>query len=109
MNSGSPLHPERQNQSQPVSNAQQSPKLVTQVRNKMGRGLVLGSWFLVLGWWLVVGERDAGRAVSWEMVNGYWRLKRADFGRSWFLFPRSRFLVGERNLASGMRFHLRPM
>ena len=35
MNSGSPLHPERQNQSQPVSNAQQSPKLLTQVRNKM--------------------------------------------------------------------------
>ena len=26
MNSGSPLHPERQNQSQPVWNAQQSPR-----------------------------------------------------------------------------------
>jgi len=35
MNSGSPLHPERQNQSQPVSNVQQSPKLLNQVRNKM--------------------------------------------------------------------------
>ncbi len=35
MNSGSPSNPERQNQSQPVSNAQQSPKLLTQVRNKM--------------------------------------------------------------------------
>lgn len=35
MNSGIPSNPERQNQSQPVSNAQQSPKLLTQVRNKM--------------------------------------------------------------------------
>ncbi|MFM7168952.1 MAG: site-specific integrase [Planctomycetaceae bacterium] len=35
MNSGSPSNPERQNQSQPVSNAQQAPKLLTQVRNKM--------------------------------------------------------------------------
>jgi len=35
VSSGSPAKPERQNQSQPVSNAQQSPKLLTQVRNKM--------------------------------------------------------------------------
>ena len=61
-------------------------------------GLVPRSWFLVLGSWLVGGMRDAGRAVCWEMVNGYWRLKSADWGvlGSWFL-------VGERSLVSGMR------
>jgi len=35
MNSGSPSHPERQNQTQAVVNSPQSPKLLTQVRNKM--------------------------------------------------------------------------
>jgi hypothetical protein len=66
MNSGSPLHPERQNQSQPVSNAQQSPKLLTQVRNKMGSGLVL--CFLVPGSWLVSAIWRAG-CVSFPVCD----------------------------------------
>ncbi len=51
-------------------------------RRESGRGRVRGSWFLVLGSWFLVGELDAVRG---EMVNGYWRMKSANFGGRWWI------------------------